>query len=223
MSAPRLLLPRVPYPGVLVTFCGVDGSGKTTLVAETARAVRETGLPVYETRMPTQWSRDTALVKQWFYEPDPVARARADFLAMSLVLMADRLQHLRENVLPRLHAGEVVVTDRYVFHAFALADATGHATDELAVIARHFPMPDAAIFLDPSPDLAVSRVRTREKERHRRLDEELLARQAAAYRAIAAEVGGHLVPTDGSVADAAARVRPIVDAALSRRLARSAP
>lgn len=216
MPTTRLRLPRIDYPGVLVTFCGVDGSGKTTLLAETANLVRATGLPVYETRMPTQWSRDTALVKRFFYEPDPEVRARADFLAVSLVLMSDRLQHLREEVLPRLHAGEVVLCDRYVFHAFALADATRNATDEIALVARHFPMPDVAFFLDPGSDLAVRRVRERERERHRLLDEELLRGQADAYRAIAVEVGGCVVPTDGTVDAALGRIAPVVTDALRR-------
>ncbi len=218
MTGPRVLLPRVPYPGVLVTFCGVDGSGKTTLLAEAARLLRGTGLPVYETRMPTQWSRDTHLVRQFLYDPDPAMRARADFLAVSLVLMADRLQHLREQVLPRLHAGEVVLSDRYVFHAFALADATGNPRDEIALIARHFPMPDAAIFLHPTPAVAVRRIRTREKERTRHLDEDLLARQVTAYRDIAGEVGGDLVATDGPVGVAAEQVRAILERALAPRL-----
>lgn len=207
------------YPGVLITFCGVDGSGKSTLLAEAARVVRDAGLPAYETRMPTQWSRDTQIVKQFYYDPDPAMRARADFLAVSLVLMADRLQHLRDDVLPRLRAGEVVLSDRYVFHAFALADATGNARDEIALIARHFPMPDVAVFLDASRDVAVGRVRSRERERNRFLDEEFLARQAAAYRGISDEVGGCLVRTDGSVDAAAARIAPVVEAALARRLA----
>jgi dTMP kinase len=217
MPPTRLRLPRLAYPGVLVTFCGVDGSGKTTLLAETAKVVRDAGLPVYETRMPTQWSRDTALVKRFFYEPDPALRAKADFLAVSLVLMSDRLQHLREEVLPRLNAGEVVLSDRYVFHAFALADATGNGTDEIAAVARHFPMPDVAFFLDPTPDVAVRRVRDRERERHRLLDEDLLRGQAVAYPAIGAEAGGHVVPTSGSVESALGLVVPVVTDALRRK------
>lgn len=210
------MLPRLAYPGVLVTFDGVDGSGKSTLLAEAAAVVREAGRPLYETRMPTQWSRDTQLVRQFYYDPDPAVRARVDFLALSLVLMSDRLQHLRENVLPRLEAGEVVLCDRYVFHAFALADATGNARDEIAMIARHFPMPDVAFFLDSAPDVAVARVRARERERTRFLDEALLARQGDAYRAICAEAGGCLVPTSGPSEEAAVRVRSAVRAALAR-------
>lgn len=216
MSEPRPRLPRIAYPGVLVTFDGVDGSGKSTLLAETARLVREAGRATYETRMPTQWSRDTALVKRFFYEPDPAVRARADFLAVSLVLMSDRLQHLREDVLPRLHEGQVVLCDRYVFHAFALAYATGNATDEIALVARHFPMPDVALFLDPDPDVALARLRARERERHRRLDEDFLRGQAAAYPRIAREVGGSVVPTSGSVPEALERIAPLVLAALGQ-------
>jgi dTMP kinase len=211
----RLALPRLDYPGVLLTFCGVDGSGKSTLLAAAAEMARAAGRTAHPTRVPTQWSRQAPLVRQFLYDPDPAARAAADFLAVNLILMADRLQQLGAEIMPRLDAGEVVLCDRYVFHAFALADAMGQRTEELALIVRRFPMPDAAVFLAPSPDVAVARVKRREHERDRHLDEDLLARQAAAYRGIAAEVGGHVVPTDGPVEDAVERLRPIVTAALA--------
>lgn len=211
-----LALPRVAYPGVLVTFDGVDGSGKSTLLAAAAALARSAGRAVYETRMPTQWSRDTAIVKRFFYEPDPDLRAKADFLAVSLVLMSDRLQHLREDVLPRLGAGEVVLCDRYVFHAAAMAYAAGYPMEEIAMLARHFPMPEAAFFLDTAPDVAARRIRERERERERFLDEGFLRGQAEAYPLIAREVGGVLVPTAGTVDEAMARVAPVVTAALRR-------
>jgi dTMP kinase len=213
----RFCLPRMAYPGVLLTFDGVDGSGKSTLLAAAGEMAREAGRTVHATRVPPQWSRQVPLVRQFLYDPDPAARAAADFLAVNLILMADRLQQLGAEILPRLDGGEVVLCDRYVFHAFALADAMGQPTEELALIARRFPMPDAAVFLAPSPEVAVGRVKTREHERDRHLDEALLARQAAAYRGIAAEVGGHVVETDGPVPAAVDLLRPVVAAALAAR------
>jgi thymidylate kinase len=86
---------------------------------------RAAGRAVHPTRVPPQWSRQAPLVRQFLTTRSGDHAAAAH--------------------------GEAVLCDRYVFHALALADAMGQRTEELALIARRFPMPDAVVFLAPSP------------------------------------------------------------------------
>lgn len=101
--------------GILFSFEGIDGSGKTTQVGLLADALRERGLVVNCLREPG----GTALgekVRSLLLEPSdepPVP------LAELLLFSAARAQIVQTRVLPALARGEVVILDRFFDATFA--------------------------------------------------------------------------------------------------------
>lgn len=95
--------------GVLITFEGIEGSGKTTQFARLAKLLRDEGYPVVETREPggtplAEGIRDIILGTS----TEPMA-PRCE----TLLILASRSQHVAQVVQPALRQGQVVLCDRF--------------------------------------------------------------------------------------------------------------
>lgn len=105
--------------GALLTFEGVEGSGKSTQAERLVRGLESRGVDCLLSREPGgtpigERVRDILL--------DPDCRSMAGFTELFLYL-ASRSQHVRERVLPALEAGRVVVLDRYAESSVAYQGA----------------------------------------------------------------------------------------------------
>ncbi len=96
--------------GFFLTFEGGEGGGKTTQAALLAEALRKRGHTVLLTREPGGTAVGQVL-RRLVLEPDGPGLAPE---AELLLLLADRAQHVREVILPGLHANRVVIADRFV-------------------------------------------------------------------------------------------------------------
>jgi dTMP kinase len=101
--------------GMLITFEGPDGAGKTTQIRMTAEALRLQGVDPLCTREPGGTRLSEAirglLLDPCFQEMDPLAEA--------LLYAAARAQLVAEVILPALQAGRVVLCDRFVDSSLA--------------------------------------------------------------------------------------------------------
>lgn len=91
--------------GVLITFEGVEGSGKTTQMARLARWLTGQGYKVERTKEPDGTALGVAIRRLFERQPRP--------LAEMFLFMAARHQHVVEKIRPWLASGRVVVCDRY--------------------------------------------------------------------------------------------------------------
>jgi dTMP kinase len=82
-----------------------------------------------------------------------------DARALALLFAADRLDHLSAEVLPRLAAGEDVLSDRYTLSSLAYQSITTGDPAWVAEINRRARAPDLTIFLRVRPGLALGRRR----------------------------------------------------------------
>ena len=99
--------------GFFITFEGSEGSGKTTQVALLAAALRARGYVVVETREPGGTPVGQTL-RQLLLRPSTGPPTDALLPPAELLLMlADRAQHIHQVILPGLHAGRIVLCDRY--------------------------------------------------------------------------------------------------------------
>ena len=181
--------------GMLITFCGLDGCGKTTMLTRLRRELEGDG-GVFVTKQPTNAVRTSEIFRTYMDKPDHTAY---DYRSQSLLAASDRIQHVTHTVLPHLQTGETVLCDRYFYSCLANLRARGYRRDRWIYEASSFVLrPDLAFFFDVPVETAVSRVRAREEERDRYIDMELQYRLRREYRDICRANRGILISTERS-------------------------
>ena len=143
-------------------FEGLDGSGTTTqlnMLETFFLEKRQTLPPLYKTYEPTNGSIGELirlnLRGEIALKPETVA----------LLFTADRNEHVwgPKGIAERCKAGELVVSDRYLFSSLVYQGIT--CGDDLPVrLNRDFPRPELLIFLDIDPETAQKRMAEREQK-----------------------------------------------------------
>ncbi|MBI4269327.1 MAG: dTMP kinase [Candidatus Rokubacteria bacterium] len=160
---------------MLITFEGVEGSGKTTQLLRLERYLKRTGRKVERTREP-DGTRLGLAVRRVFERPG----VRPEPLAEVFLFMAARRQHVAEKIRPWLGRGRLVLSDRFTDATLAY-QGHGRGVDlglirELNVRATEGIAPDLTLLFDLDPAEGFRRIGRRrdhfERERiefHRRV------------------------------------------------------
>jgi dTMP kinase len=171
--------------GRLITVEGLDGAGKTTLVAGLARLLGEQGVDVLVLREPggvELSERIRELVKDPALTVDPRAEA--------LLYAAARAQLVAEQLEPLLADGRWVLLDRFVDSSLAYQGAgRGLGVEEVRALnafATGGLRPDRTLLLRVDPAVGRERIAGREPDRLEREQEGFFAAIAAAYDELAA-------------------------------------
>jgi dTMP kinase len=177
---------------VLVTFEGIDRSGKTTQAKLLAKALGEEALLVREPGGTPAAERIRELVKDPETELSP--------LAETLLFGAARAELVGQVIRPALEEGKTVISDRYIDSTVAYqGGARGlgiERVEELNDWIAGGLWPDVTFLLDVP--LAVAARRGGEDDRFEREGEELQRAVAAAYDDLAARHAGRYVRIDSS-------------------------
>ena len=159
--------------GHLISFEGLDQSGKQTQAERLLAAVRESGrrsqflsFPDYDTSIGAEIGR--------------ALRGERDYAAdvMQLLYIANRYEY-RRTIEQWLAAGDVVVCDRYLASSIGYGEAQGLDAEWLQTIQRHLPQPALTVLLDIPPDASLAR-KQRDRDRYEQ-DLQLLARVRESY------------------------------------------
>lgn len=190
----KLKLKDEIHKGKLITFCGLDGCGKTTLIKMLEKYLKNRGITPVITKQPTDAVRQSQIFRTYMDNPDHSAY---DYRALSLFAASDRVQHTNKFIVPMLDKGEVVISDRYFYSCLANLRARGYLEDTwIYEIAKHMQKPDISFFIDIDVETAVNRVRSRESEKNRYIDIALQYRLRQQYLKIAEDVGGIVISSD---------------------------
>ncbi len=147
-------------PGFFMTFHGVEGSGKSTQTRLLAQTLQEAGFDVLLTREPGSIDPVCQRIREILL--DVGHTGRISYSAELLLFLADRAQHLEHIVLPALHQGKIVLSDRHEADTFAYqCIARGVCTKEeffnLSIITRRGIRPHFSMYLDVDPEQGLSR------------------------------------------------------------------
>ena len=179
-------------PGFLITFCGLDGCGKTTMMERLTNDLKK-DFDVFTTKQPTSNVRRSDIFRTYMDCPNHDA---FDYRSLSLLAASDRVQHVSKVIAPPLESGRIVLSDRYFYSCLANLRARGFKTDKwIYEIAEYIIKPDIAFFFDIPVKTAVERVRSRPAEKERYIDMELQYRLRDEYIDICNSNGGILIST----------------------------
>ena len=182
--------------GKLITFCGLDGCGKTTMLTLLNEKL-QSRYNVFMTKQPTNFVRNSDIFRTYMDCPDHSAY---DYRSLSLLAASDRIQHTNMQIYPHLKQGDVVISDRYFYSCLANLIARGFSTDKwIYEIAESIVKPDIAFFFDVPVETAVARVRTRKAEKDRYIDMDLQYKLRELYIQICRSNNGILISTEQSI------------------------
>jgi dTMP kinase len=207
----------MPTPrAIFVVLEGIDGSGTTTQLERLVRHLEARGRRAHGTREPSQGPVGLLLRELLLGRHALPDGAPADGQAMALLFAADRRDHLRREIEPKLAADVDVVSDRYLWSSLAY-QAEEAERGWVASLARGLRTPDLTILLDVPVEVAAARRRAAGRVTERYDADAVQARVAESYRRLAAANASALVLDGrGSVEHVAAEIAAAVDALLTR-------
>jgi len=203
---------------LLLTFEGIDGSGKSTQARRLNEHLQERGHETLLVREPggTELSEE---VRSVLLEPDLNVHPMAELLLFS----AARTQLVTERIRPALEAGRIVICDRFYDSTTAYQGAGRDVADPEWLQSFHHRVtdglvPDRTYLVDLDP--ATARARRTEADaagdRMEAEDEAFYRRVAAAYDTLADEHPARIHRLDGrrSIEALHAEIRADVEALL---------
>jgi dTMP kinase len=207
--------------GFLVTFEGIEGSGKSTHLRLLASALRDAGYDVLETREPGGTALGQAL-RDLLLAP---SSAPPEPLTELLLYCADRAQHAAEVIRPALATGRIVLCDRFSDSTIAYQGyGRGLDLDTVRTLdagARGGLEPDLTFLLDCPAAAGLARAHARSGAGDR-FEQEALAfheavRQGFHSLAAATPARYRLIDSTPPAAEVSARIRVEMLAALDGR------
>ena len=190
---------KAEYSGKLIVFCGLDGSGKTTMINRLNDYLSKKNQEVLLTKQPTQEMRKNHVFRAFQDTPNV---CDYDYRALSLVAASDRLQHNTSVIKPALKMGKIVISDRYFYSCLANLQARGYMNDMwIYDIAKNIICPDLSFFLDVDVETAITRIRKRPEEKYNYIDLNLQYELKKNYLNIAKSVNGIVVSTNNKTVE----------------------
>jgi len=140
--------------GALIAIEGLDGSGKTTHARILNENLRKYGHNSEYTKEPSIGKIGNFIQGMILYGnivTEPAVEA--------LLFAADRVDHIKNFVEPRLRQGRIIISDRYIHSSLAYQGARGVDLKWLRSINEFAPKADISFYIDVPPEVALSRKR----------------------------------------------------------------
>ncbi|MFP3153375.1 dTMP kinase [Lachnospiraceae bacterium ZAX-1] len=121
------------YDGILVAIDGPNGVGKSTLITNLEECLKSKGINVYTTKEPST----SALGNFTRQIAETIGNE-----SLACLVAADRYEHLRNEVVPKLQDGCIVIMDRYVLSSLILQRMDGVETPFVLDVNQNILLPD---------------------------------------------------------------------------------
>lgn len=142
------------FAGRFIALEGVDGAGTTT---QLDRLAAHFGARLHVTREPSTGPIGREIRR---HLAGPVEGLQLDPAALALLFAADRIDHLRREIEPRLREGVHVVTDRYLLSSLAY-QTLGVERERVAQFNQLATPPDLTIFVEVPIEVSEARRQSR--------------------------------------------------------------
>jgi dTMP kinase len=159
MAKPKFFGEGIPYlepaslnlKGKLIVIEGTDGVGRTTQVERLRNWLEVQGHGVVE----TGWTRSELMSNLIMLATEGNTLTRDTFGLLYATDMADRLEN---QIIPALRSGFIVLSDRYVYTAFARHTVRGGSREWIQSVYGYALLPDIVLYLQTDVQSLVRRV-----------------------------------------------------------------
>jgi dTMP kinase len=206
--------------GILISFEGSEGSGKSTQIAHLAEQLQRTGREVVSTREPG----GTEIGEQ--VRNIIVHNSRGDEMCAEtelLLFAAARAQLVRELIAPNLMKGVIVLCDRYIDSSTVYQGvARNLALDPVQQINKFAVgnvLPDLTVVLDVPTEVSLARIRQRASDLPNRMERENIdfyKKVRDGYLLLARSLPKRFFVVDGTLPEE--KVRKLIWAEVQKRI-----
>lgn len=146
--------------GLFIVLEGPDGAGISTQTALLQAALSSRGLRAVATKEPTSGPIGSVIRQALSHRLVYGGGQPLENDVMALLFAADRLDHIRADILPRLEAGIHVICDRYRLSSYAYQGLT-LGQEWVRSINSHSIDPDITLFIDVPLEVSQRRIVSR--------------------------------------------------------------
>lgn len=184
---------------------GIDGCGKDTQLDLLSSFLRKRKITFVRTAEPTTFLPTGLFIKgvlRGCYDLSPKA--------MTLLFLADTIEHQRKKVFPALKEGKWVISSRSFVSTLAYQMAAGVEKEFILDLINRLALlwPDKVIILDVLPETALSRKR---EKTHRYEKLEFLEKVKENYLFLAKEFGFYIVNGEQPPEDVFEEIKQLLD------------
>ena len=185
---------------MFITFEGIEGSGKSSLIAQLKKYFKSSKLEAFFSKEPGGTDLGKEIRKILLnpkYSFDPTSEL--------LLLLADRAEHVQKIIRPNLQKNKLIFCDRYLDSTLAY-QGSGRNLDKKFIKkmfkALDFPIPDLTILLDVPVQIGLSRARKRNKlDRFEKEDLNFHENVRRSYLDLAKNDSARIVLFDSSISE----------------------
>ena len=140
--------------GFFVAIDGPNGVGKTTLLEEIEKIIKSKNVQLYKTKEPTN-----SILGKFIREISE--EINGDTLAC--LVSADRYEHLKNEIIPELKKGKIVITDRYILSSLILQVMDGVKESFILNLNSKIIKPDLQLAIFAQEEIIQNRLKQRDK------------------------------------------------------------
>ena len=133
---------------------GPNGVGKTTLLEEIEKIIKSKNIQLYKTKEPTN-----SILGKFIREISE--EINGDTLAC--LVSADRYEHLKNEIIPELKKGKIVITDRYILSSLILQVMDGVKESFILNLNSKIIKPDLQLAIFAEEEIIQNRLKQRDK------------------------------------------------------------
>lgn len=144
---------------MFISFEGIEGSGKSSLIKNLKNYYKNHALDVFFTKEPGGTELGEK-IREILLDPS----SEIDPSSELLLLMADRVQHVKNKINPNLNENKIVFCDRYIDSTIAYQGGGRDLDDkdiEGMIKMLKLPIPDLTILLDVPVEMGLMRAKER--------------------------------------------------------------
>jgi len=137
-----------------IVFEGLDASGKSLRAKLLTDKLRKNSFNVVLTKEPTKNSKEGREIIKKLKGQKKVL----DYKEFQKDYTKDRFKHIKNQIIPSLKNGQIIISDRYCFSTFAYGVASGVKLDYLYELNQDVLAPDILVFVNTPVKVALKRI-----------------------------------------------------------------